>query len=278
MLLRWLGAGVAAAFNRRREYPFRPAWEAMLRASVRQWAWLADEERETVRGFVANWLARKRFEGCRGMVVTDEVAVSIAGQAGIAAIGLDGECFDRIRSVLIYPGDYAAPKSVPLAGGSELVFQEHRLGEVWSGGSIVFSWPRVVDGGRMRDGPRSVVVHEVAHAFDLLDGSIDGIPPLAVGVDPRRWREVFGGSYASFLARFSRSRGGRREATEPSEDTPSLRRATPLDDYAAESPAEYFAVASEAFFQEPTRLARSDLPLYELLREAWRQDPIRRVG
>jgi Mlc titration factor MtfA (ptsG expression regulator) len=277
MLLRWLADGMAAAWNPGREQPFRPAWEAMLRASVRQWSWLSADERETVRGFVANWLARKRFEGCGGMVVTDEVSVSIAGQAGIAAIGLEGERFERIRSVLVYPGDYAAPRSVPLEGGSELIYQEHRLGEVWSGGSIVFSWPRVVEGGRMRDGPRSVVVHEVAHAFDLLDGSIDGVPPLPAGVDARRWREAFAASYDSFLSRFDRTASGPRGSGDDATRS-RMRRATPLDDYAAESPAEYFAVASEAFFQEPVRLARSDQDLYDLLREAWRQDPIGRVG
>lgn len=278
MLRRWLGAGVSAIVGRLRDHPFQPAWESILRESIRQWTWLSDDERERVRGFVANWLARKRFEGCRGMVVTDAVAVSIAGQAGIAAIGLEGECFGRIRSVLVYPFDYAAPKAVPLAGGSELMVREHRLGEVWSGGSIVFSWPRVVDAGRMRDGPRSVVVHEIAHALDLLDGVIDGMPPLPVGIDPVRWRDSFDASYRAFLSRFHRGAGNRRPTGDGVDEPPSMRRATPLDDYAAASSAEYFAVASEAFFQDPVRLARSDSILYELLRTAWRQDPIRRVG
>lgn len=262
---------------RRRPKPFKASWDESLRSSIRQWAWLSNEDQSAVRRFVTHWLAHKRFEGCGGMKVTEEVALSIAGQAAIAAIGLEGEFFDRIRSVLVYPGDYKAPRSTPLDGGSELLFREHRLGELSTDGCVVFSWRRVVEGGRMRDGPRSVVVHELAHAFDLLDGAVDGIPPLPGTIDARCWRERFGASYESFLDRFPSTRRQVQGMTEDVKKRSRRSRMTLLDDYARESEAEYFAVASEAFFQDPVRLARSDEQLYELLQQAWRQDPIRRV-
>ena len=256
MVLQWLR-------NRRRRNllasPFPPAWGAILRRFVRQYDWLDDDERDRLHAFVAIWLDEKRFEGCRGMAITDEVRVSISGQAAIVALGLEGECFDRLKSVLVYPDDYVGEKTVPIAGGGELVTKEERLGETWAGGSIVFSWPRVVEGGRMRDGPRSVVVHECAHAFDLLDGDIDGVPPVGSSGRRRRWVASFEACHDRFL------------------DALDAGRAVVLDDYASESLSEFFAVASEAFFQSPHRLARFDEELYERLAEAWRQDPRRRV-
>lgn len=226
---------------------------------MRQYAWLDDAEREKIRGFVAVWLDEKRFEGCRGMQVTDEVRVAIAGQAGLVVLGFEEEYFDRLRSVLVYPGDYAAEKSVAIGGGGEIVFREERLGETWSGGSIVFSWPRVLQGGRMRDGPRNVVIHECAHVFDMLDGEVDGVPPVGRGRALENWA-------ASIEACFDRF----NEALDEG-------RPVPFDDYASESLSEFFAVSSEAFFQQPHGLVRFDGELYERLKEAWRQDPVRRV-
>jgi len=228
----------------------------MLRRSVRQVEWLDDDQRGRLQAWVAVFLAEKRFEGCGGMQVTDEVRVAIAGQAGLVALGFDEEYFAGLHSVLIYPGDYVVPRSHPLGGGGTLEWREQRLGETWSGGSMVLSWPRVLEGGRMRDGPRSVVIHECAHLLDLADGEIDGVPPVneraAWIVDIRTCRERF-------------------------EAALDEGRATAFDEYAAVSDAEFFAVASECFFQDPHRLVRHDDTLYRLLSVAWCQDPRRRV-
>jgi len=242
---------------RAREFP--QEWLEILRRTVVQTAWLDESERGRLRDWVAVFVAEKRFEGCRGFTITDEVRVAIAGQAALVALGFDGEHFDRLQSVLVYPGDYVAPKSAPLAGGGELEWQEERLGETWAGGSMVLSWPRVVEGGRLRDGPRSVVIHECAHAIDLLDGEVDGVPPLPTPAARREW-----------IAALDRSQDRFEEALEEG-------RSLPFDDYALEGPGEFFAVATECFFQDPHRLARFDATLYDLLQQAWRQDPKSRV-
>lgn len=248
--------------RRRREIlarPFPSAWLAILRRNVRQSIWLDEAEGERLRARMAVFIAEKRFEGCLGFEVTDEVRVTIAGQAALVTLGLHEEHFDQLRSVLVYPGDYLAPKSAPLEGGGELQWQEQRLGETWAGGSMVLSWPRVVEGGRLRDGPRSVVIHECAHAFDMLDGEVDGIPPLPAPLARQEW--------ATALDR----------CQERFEEALDEGRRVPFDDYALESPGEFFAVATECFFQDPRRLARFDAALYELLSAAWRQDPKSRV-
>jgi Mlc titration factor MtfA (ptsG expression regulator) len=255
MLFSWMRARRRRALG---DLPFPGAWHDILRRGVKQSQWLDDDETERLRRWIAVFLAEKRFEGCRGLEITDEIRVTVAGQAGIVALGFGGEWFDGLRSVLVYPGDYLVPRSTVLDGGGELEWQEARMGETWSGGSLVLSWPGVVDGGRLRDGPRSVVMHEVAHLVDALDGDIDGVPPLPAA-DREGWIK------------------GIEACRERFEIALDEGRSTAFDEYAAESAVEFFAVASECFFQDPHRLARHDGELYGLLKRAWRQDPQHRV-
>ena len=251
MLFAWLRSR-----RRRRvlERPFPAAWHDILRRNVRQAGDLPSEERRRLEGWVAVFLAEKRFEGCGGLVITDEVRLTVAGQAAVAALGLGDEHFDRLRSILVHPGDFHVPNSVVVGGDVALEWQEPRLGETWTGGSMSLSWPEVIAGGRLRDGPRSVVIHEFAHQFDGLDGEIDGVPPLPAA-RVRDWARACAACRERFATALDEGR------------------ATAFDDYADESPAEFFAVASECFFQDPRRLARFDPALYDLLTEAWRRDP-----
>ena len=240
------------------ERPFPPVWHDILRRGVKPWQWLDATEAEACRRWIAVFLAEKRFEGCGGFEITDEVRVCIAGQAAIVTLGLGDEWFGSLKSVLVYPGDYLVPRSTQLAGGGEIAWKEARVGETWSGGSMALSWPSVMDGGRLRDGPRSVVIHEFAHLVDALDGDIDGVPPLP-DLDRAAWLDGITAAQERFEAALDEGR------------------ATAFDDYAAESDVEFFAVASECFFQDPHRLARHDAELYTLMRLAWRQDPKRRA-
>ena len=203
--------------------------------------------------------AARAWLSARSTALQPSLTLAIAAQAGLTVLGFDGEYFEQLRSLLVYPDDYVVPRTTPLSGGGELHWQEARLGETWSGGSMALSWRGVMDGGRLRDGPRSVVIHECAHLFDLLDGDIDGVPPLASAAARRTWME-----------RMEACRMRFDEALDEG-------RTTAFDDYAAESDAEFFAVSSECFFQDPHRLARADRDLYQLLVEAWRQDPKSRV-
>jgi len=232
--------------------PFPAAWDEVLVRLVKQAQWLDAAAVERLRRWILVFLGEKRFEGCGGLEISDEIRVAVAGQAGLVTLGFAAEHFDGLRSVLVYPGDYLVPRTTPLAGGGELAWQEARVGETWEGGSMVLAWPEVVAGGRMRAGPRSVVIHECAHLFDLLDGEIDGIPPL-----PAATRHGWLAAWAERRAHFERLLDEGR--------------ATAFDDYAAESPAEFFAVASECFLQDPHALLRHDRTLYELLATAWRQ-------
>jgi MtfA peptidase len=252
MFFGWLRSRRRAAIE---QASFPSAWETILRRNVLHAAWLGEDARDRLRGFVNVFLAEKRFEGCGGLAVDDEVRVTIAALAGVAMAGFRGEYLDHLRSILVYPGDYRASRSTPLAGGGVLEWEEPRLGETWLGGSMVLSWPRVLEGGRFRGGGENLLVHEWAHALDAADGEVDGVPPLASPRARRRWAGEFAASMERFMVRLDDGR------------------AVPLDPYAAEGPAEFFAVASECFFQDPHRLVRFDRSLHGLLVEAWRQDP-----
>ena len=256
MLFSWLRARRRRALAER---PFPAAWDEVLVRLVKQVQWLDAAAVDRLRRWMLVFLGEKRFEGCGGLEISDEIRVAVAGQAGLVALGFAAEHFDGLRSVLVYPGDYLVPRTTTLAGGGELEWREARVGETWSGGSMVLSWPGVVAGGRLRDGPRSVVIHECAHLVDLLDGEIDGVPPLASRSARAAWVAAFADCRDRFEAALDDGRS------------------TAFDEYAAESAAEFFAVASECFFQDPHRLVRHDRQLYGLLQEAWRQDPKARV-
>jgi len=185
--------------------------------------------------------------------------VTIADQVGLGALCFPVLLFERLRSVPVHEGDYLVPRTPPLEGGGEREWHEPRVGETWAGGSMVLAWPGVREGARLRDGPRSVVIHETAHLFDLLDGSIDGVPPLGSAAACRDWAAAL----ADCRVRF--------------EEALDAGRSTAFDEYAAESEVEFFAVASECFFQDPHRLWRHDRELYERLGAAYRQDPRARV-
>lgn len=237
--------------------PFPAAWDDFLRRGVRQVEWLSAAEAVRLRRWILVFLAEKRFSGCRGLAVSDEMRVTIAAQAGLATLGFDDLWFDRLVSIVVHPGEHRARRSEPLAGGGELEWEEERVGQA-APDCLMLSWPDTVDGGRLRDGPRSVVIHECAHLFDGLDGAMDGIPPLPAGLA------------AGWAAALQACR--RRFETALDEG-----RSTAFDEYAAESEVEFFAVASECFFQDPHRLLRHDRELYGLLATAWRQDPASRV-
>lgn len=256
MLFSWLRARRRRAVGRR---PFSPAVEETLLGVCRQGAWLAPADAAAWRAWIAVFLDEKRFEGCDGQAIDDAVRLSIAGQAGLLVLGFPGEHFERLRSILVWPGDWSGKKAVALEGGAQLEWRERRLGQAWNEGSVMLSWPAVRRGGRLQDGARSVVIHEFAHLVDALDGTFDGLPPLPAGMDGPGWR-----------TRLAACRERYEEALDEG-------RSVALDDYAAEDPVEFFAVASECFFQDPHLLARHDAELYDLLAASYRQDPRSRV-
>jgi Mlc titration factor MtfA (ptsG expression regulator) len=233
--------------------PFPVEWLAILERNVASYSRLGADEQARLRDLLRALVAEKRWEGCGGLALTDEIKVTIAAQAALLLLGIEPDSFRRVQSIIVYPSGYRAPLH---RGAPGLVTERApRAGEAHYHGPVVLAWDAALRGGRDALGGRNTVLHEFAHQLDFLDGWADGQPWLAGRASPRRWRDVI-------KAELER----RRRAAQAG--TPDV-----LDDYAATNVAEFFAVSTECFFGRPVELLARHPELYELLQSYYRQDP-----
>src|SRR5262245_9492737 len=211
-------------------------------------------ERERLRGIARVLLAEKSYEGAGGLVVNDEVRVTIAAQAARLLLGVEHDYLRELSTFVVYPSAYGGRVVGPMGIVTE---GDPRAGEAWYRGPVVLSWDAVSTAAFERE-PPNVVLHEVAHRLDMLDGWIDGTPPLRTRAAYGPWRDVMTEAYRRL-----------RAAEERGE-------ATVLDGYGAENEGEFFAVATEGFFGDGARLAQREPALYAVLRDYYGQDPARR--
>jgi MtfA peptidase len=242
--------------KRRAELVAKPLpghWRESLRENVRHYRYLRSTGalEQMVQVIVAEkeWASGPKFE------VTEEMKVTVAGQAAVLALGLEEPYyFDGVETIILHPrtflyrdrpraGDWFFREDIPLSG------------QAWHRGPIILSWQDVLECGRNASGGHNVVVHEFAHFLDDLDGEVDGDPPLAGRERQKNWHRVTETEYRRLLGQARRNE------------------ATLLDHYGASSRAEFFAVASECFFEQPRALRRRNDELYGVLKDFYRQDP-----
>jgi Mlc titration factor MtfA (ptsG expression regulator) len=262
-----LGAGVALAWlapgwrlRRVLARPLDSALAAILERNVRQSVGMDAVLRRQLERLVQQFLYQKKFVGCAGLEVTDEMRVTIAGQACLLLVNRASgrgaaALYPGLHTVLVYPGAFLVPRREIDAAG---VVTEHRqdlLGESWGDGRVVLSWEHVRRPGNEETGPPNVVLHEFAHQLDSESGSTNGAPYLGSRASYRSWSEVLSRDYANLRA----------EAFFGEHSV--------LDHYGATSPAEFFAVATESFFEQPWRLAARHPALYQEFTKYYRVDP-----
>ncbi|MEO0566109.1 MAG: M90 family metallopeptidase [Pseudomonadota bacterium] len=194
------------------------------------------------------------FVGCNGLEVTEDMRLSIAAQACLLVVNSNA-WYDNLRTVLIYPGAF---KSRRMVQHGDLILEEEsvRLGESWSRGPVVLSWPHVEQGGLNYKDGSNLVLHEFAHQFDDLSGDTDGVPLLRSGQCYAEWDEIFVKGYEDHVRQVEK---GRR---------------TFLDDYGATGPEEFFAVSVEVFFEKPKQLQREEPQIYAQLSNLFGLDPV----
>ena len=214
---------------------------------------LPPEDREELLGHIHVLWAEKHFEGADGLTITDRMKLVVASQAALLLLHRRTDYFPKLVSVLLYPAEYAVTQAVSSGDGLVQEIEQARAGESWSSGTLVLSWEDVVRD--LRRGSRNVVLHEFAHQLDAENGEANGAPVLADRELKRRWAETMTDAYERLI------------------DASSLGRRSPLDPYGAETPAEFFAVATEAFFLTPRRLQGEEPDLYRVLRDYYRQHP-----
>lgn len=197
--------------------------------------------RAKIDGLVQVLLAEKSFEACGGLFeVTREMRLVVLAQAALLLVGRPHGFYPHLRSILLYPDAYEA--------SDEEEGVSVRLGESWGSGSVVLAWKSVVAGAQNAEDGQNVVLHEFSHQLDQEDGSSDGLPVLADGMSHAAWSRAFHESYEHFC------------------DDVNAGKRTVLDDYGATNPAEFFAVATETFFEKAEQLREAHAEVYQQLK------------
>lgn len=239
---------------------FPAAWEDYLQRNVAHYRFLTPAEQARLRDDLRIFIAEKNWEGCGGLAMTDEIQVTIAAQACLLVLGMEHNYFDRVQSILVYPHGFVDPRENAGAGGLLRMTGVPLEGQAVYLGPVILSWDEVRDESRHPRRGRNVVFHEFAHQLDMLDGVINGTPPLVDRQQRERWKRVMTAEYRKLL-----------EASAEG-------RATLLDQYGTTNEGEFFAVATECFFDRPAEMERRHPELYDLLRTYYRQDPAARLA
>jgi Mlc titration factor MtfA (ptsG expression regulator) len=245
------------ARSRAREFP--PRWNEYLARNVPYVSRLVEADRAELRGHIQVFLDEKRFEGCAGLEITDEIRVTVAAQACVLLLHRRTDYYPQLDSILIYPSTFVVPEGGRMPGGMVMAGPQARLGESWVRGAVVLAWDNVLAGAADIHDGHNVVLHEFAHQLDQESGGGDGAPAL-----PRRsayvaWARVLGHEYDQLVRQAER------------------RHRTLIDQYGATNPAEFFAVVTETFFEKPHELRARHAELYQQMQEFYLQDPAGRL-
>jgi Mlc titration factor MtfA (ptsG expression regulator) len=238
-----------------RAQPFPEAWRATVAANAPYIATLSAEDRAELEGHMQVFLAEKKFEGCAGLEVTDEIRVTIAAQACRLLLHRETDYFPDLEVILVYPHSYIAKTSAHVSGGLAVSDEQARRGQS-AAGVVVLAWDAVRRAATDVHDGHNVTLHEFAHQLDQEGGAAEGAPVLSKRAMYTAWAHVLGDEFAHLV-----------------EDVEKHRKSD-IDEYGATNPAEFFAVVTEAFFEKPEQLKRRHPQLYEQLALFYRQDPV----
>jgi len=252
--------------NRRRnkltQVPFPPAWDDIIRHNVGYYNMLADDKQAQLRALIQVFIAEKNWEGAGGLELTDEIRVTISAQACLLLLGLPHNYYKNVRSIIVYPSTVVVPQQragsfdntiAPVNPGQPVI------GLAFHKGPVVIIWDAALRGGRHPKSGHNVIYHEFAHKLDMLDGMADGTPPLKDRAEFRDWVQTCTREYLRLKKHTDK---GKR---------------TFLDAYGATNEAEFFAVATEHFFEQPLLMIKHAPDLYRVLKSYYQQDPVKRM-
>lgn len=236
--------------------PFPPEWREIITRNLPISSRLPTDDQEELLGHVQVFLNEKRFEGCAGLELTDEIRVTIAAQACLLLLHRDTDYYPELTSILVYPSNYIVEEDRYVGGEIWEQGPDHRLGHTARHlGSLVLAWDEVKHGAADPADGHNLVVHEFAHQLDFEDAATDGAPTLTTRAEYLTWARVMQREFDAL-----------RAAEEAGAESV-------LDTYGAANPPEFFAVATEAFFERPRALRAKNRQLYDQLAAFFRQDP-----
>ena len=240
--------------TRLRRTPLPTTWWAIIEQRVPLIRRLSEPDRRELGGIIQVLLDEKRFEGCAGLEITDEIRVTICAQAALLLLHRDAGYYPTLKTILVYPRTYAATVTRTNPDGTVSEGAQGRLGESWHRGAVVLSWDYVVRGANDDDDGQNLVIHEFAHQLDSESGAMEGAPDLLTAKGYRQWARVLAAEYARLANDLHNGH------------------ATLLGPYASTSPPEFFAVATEVFFEQPRAMRREHPQLYTQLSSFYHQD------
>jgi len=240
--------------QRLRSKPLPAQWLTILEAGMPVYSSLSQAEKSKLHQLIQLFIAKKRFYGCGGLTITDEMRVTIAAEACLLLLSKGWSVYPKLSSVLVYPTAFRVERDQHQADGTVASGSHNLLGESWDNGRVILSWDDVEHGVSDFTDGHNVVLHEFAHQLDAESGSTNGAPPL------RR------NSYKSWATIFSENFEDLRERS-------MHRHKTVMDEYGTTNPGEFFAVATETFFEKPHQLFKRRPELYEELSQYYQLDP-----
>ena len=254
--------------QRIRTQPFPADWRDILKRRVPYVRALPADLQLQLKQHIQVFVAEKAFIGCDGLQVTDEIRVTIAAQACLLILNRPRGYYPNLRQILVYPGSFVVQREHTDGAGVSHHGHQVLAGESWEQGQVILSWRDTLQDAATPDDGRNVVIHEFAHQLDQETGTANGAPVLARREHYARWAKVLGAEYQQLQARAGRpDRRGYED--EDSQDGDSL-----FSDYGATDPAEFFAVISEVFFEQPQRMADQHPALYQELARFYGLEPL----
>ena len=260
LILALLGQPRLREYRQRRvaAKPFPDRWRKILQRRVPLVRRLPVDLQLQLKKHMQVFIAEKSFLGCGGLQVTEEMRVVIAAQACMLILNRATDYFANVRQILLYPSAFVVNRTTVDGAGVQQENRQALAGESWSQGQVILSWQDTLEGAAVPDDGRNVVIHEFAHQLDQENGVARGAPPPTLGDtnhNARRWAQVFHAAYAQLQSEIRNGVEGL------------------LNHYGAQDPAEFFAVVSEVFFEQPRALVQEFPALYQELSGYYKVDP-----
>lgn len=236
--------------------PFKKEWRKIIQQRMPYFRQMPADLQLQLKQHIQVFLAEKNFIGCNGVNITNEIRVTVAAQACLLLLNRKTDFYPKLKTILVYPRAFVKSQLNQDASGVQFSQKMTLAGESWDFGKVVLSWQDTLDGAKITDDGHNVVIHEFAHQLDQENGNANGAPILEKGQSYQCWSEVFSAQFELLQK-------------QANTGTPSI-----FDYYGATNPAEFFAVASEVFFEKSKSFHHEHPKLYQQLKQYYQVDPV----
>ena len=242
--------------NKIKNQPFKQQWRNIIQQRMPYFRKMPTDLQQQLKQHIQVFLAEKNFIGCNGVQITDDIKITVAAQACLLLLNRKTDFYPKLHTILVYPCEFIKEQQSMHTDGVLHTNKKALVGESWGFGKVVLSWQDTLDGANIPDDGRNVVIHEFAHQLDQENGKANGAPILGKGQNYKGWSDAFSSQFKKLK---KQAKIGK----------PSL-----FDYYGASNPAEFFAVASEVFFEQTKQFHYEYPILYQQLKQYYHVDPL----